>query len=332
MKDRMTNRERFRAVFSFETPDRLPRIEWAPWWDKTLRRWEDEGMPRGLDALESQRYFGLDPMLCIASDPIGPGAPAARGQGLGLIDDEAGYEALLPFLYTDARIDSLLDAARRLKPLHDSGEVVIRLWLDGFFWFPRRLLGIERHLYSFYDRPELLHRICDDAAAYHLRVLDRLFDVLVPDMVGFAEDMSYNLGPMLSEEMFDEFLCPRYRRIVPVLREAGSFVLADSDGDVTRMVPWLLRAGIQGVYPLERQAGVDVAALRAAYPEFLMLGAFDKMTMFRSADAVRAEFARLRPTALTGGLIPSVDHQTPPEVSLENYREYLRQFAAFSAL
>ena len=51
-----------------------------------------------------------------------------------------------------------------------------------------------------------------------------------------------------------------------------------------------------------------------------------------AADAMRAEFARLRPTALTGGFIPSVDHQTPPEVSLENYREYLRQFAAFSEL
>ncbi|MEA4824847.1 MAG: uroporphyrinogen decarboxylase family protein [Clostridiaceae bacterium] len=332
MKTVMTNRERFRAVFCFHTPDRLPRIEWAPWWDKTRYRWESEGMPQGLDALTSQRYFGLDPMLCIASDPVDASAPAARGHGLGLIDDEAGYDALRPMLYTDARISTLLDAARRLKPLHDSGEVVVRLWLDGFFWFPRRLLGIERHLYAFYDQAPLLHRISDDLAAYHIRVLERLFTVLVPDMVGFAEDMSYNLGPMLSEEMFDEFLCPRYRRVIPTIRDAGAFVLVDSDGDVTRMVPWLLRAGIQGVYPLERQAGVDVAVLRALYPRFLMLGAFDKMTMFRSPDAMREEFARLRPTALSGGFIPSVDHQTPPEVSLDMYRDYLRQFSAFSIL
>ena len=37
---------------------------------------------------------------------------------------------------------------------------------DGFFWFPRTLLGIEPHLYSFYDQPELLHRMNRDQTDY----------------------------------------------------------------------------------------------------------------------------------------------------------------------
>ena len=39
---------------------------------------------------------------------------------------------------------------------------------------------------------------------------------------------------------------------------------------------------------------------------------------------MRAEFERLVPLMKTGGFIPSVDHQTPPGVSLEHYRTYLR--------
>ena len=39
---------------------------------------------------------------------------------------------------------------------------------------------------------------------------------------------------------------------------------------------------------------------------------------------MRAEFERLVPLMKTGGFIPSVDHQTPPGVSLEQYRCYLR--------
>ncbi len=55
-----------------------------------------------------------------------------------------------------------------------------------------------------------------------------------------------------------------------------------------------------------------------------MVGHFDKMTMNQGEAAMRAEFERLVPLMKTGGFIPSVDHQTPPGVSLEEYRVYLR--------
>ena len=43
-----------------------------------------------------------------------------------------------------------------------------------------------------------------------------------------------------------------------------------------------------------------------------------------SEQAMRDEFERLRPLMKCGGFIPSVDHQTPPEVSMSQYRQYLR--------
>jgi uroporphyrinogen-III decarboxylase len=54
-----------------------------------------------------------------------------------------------------------------------------------------------------------------------------------------------------------------------------------------------------------------------------MIGAFDKMVMKRGEAAMRAEFERLLPVMRQGGFIPGVDHQTPPEVSLDMYRTYL---------
>jgi hypothetical protein len=47
-------------------------------------------------------------------------------------------------------------------------------------------------------------------------------------------------------------------------------------------------------------------------------------------EAVRAEFERLVPLMKTGGFIPSVDHQTPPGVSLNNYRIYLRLLGEYT--
>jgi uroporphyrinogen-III decarboxylase len=54
-----------------------------------------------------------------------------------------------------------------------------------------------------------------------------------------------------------------------------------------------------------------------------MIGAFDKTVMHLGEAAVRAEFERLCPVMQTGGFIPSVDHQTPPAVGLEQYKQYV---------
>ena len=44
----MNHVERFRAVSNFQPVDRLPRWEWAMWWDQTIARWHGEGLPRNL--------------------------------------------------------------------------------------------------------------------------------------------------------------------------------------------------------------------------------------------------------------------------------------------
>jgi hypothetical protein len=61
-----------------------------------------------------------------------------------------------------------------------------------------------------------------------------------------------------------------------------------------------------------------------------MLGGYDKMVMSRGEAAMRAEFERILPVMRSGGSIPSVDHQTPPGVSLANYCTYIRLFREYA--
>ena len=317
-------RERFRRVLKFEEPlDRLPMIEWAAWWDKTLDRWKTEGLPNAYTREDAIVHFGLDRLDMLGAAPQSADCPSSAFHGAGLITNEPGYDEIHDCLFTDEIIDTAVAKAYDLRKAHEAGEVIVRLWLDGFFWFPRTIFGIERHMYAFYDQTDLMHRMNDELAEFEIRVIDALFPILKPDMVGFAEDMSYNHGPMVSEEIFDEFLLPYYQRVIPAIKRFDVPVLVDSDGDITTMIPWFLRAGIEGVYPLERQAGVDVARIRNEYPDFIMLGGYDKMVMSRGAEPMRAEFERLLPIMRSGGYINSVDHQTPPGVSLENYQTYL---------
>lgn len=321
----MTVRERFRAVLSGGLPDdRLPVIEWAPWWDLTAKRWEKEGFQPGAEWYDTFRQFGLDGHRQYWFSHTAPDCPQPAYFGAPLMENESDYERLKPYLYPENGNEWAFSSMKAHAAEHARGDFALWFSLDGGFWFPRRLFGIEGHLFSFYDEPALYHRILDDLADYQLRLIERVYAIDTPEFMTFGEDMSYNLGPMISEELFHEFLLPYYRRVIPAIRAHGTKVLVDSDGDITMMVPWLKRAGIQGVLPLEHQAGTDLARIRREHPDFLMIGAFDKMVMKHGEAAMRAEFERLLPVMRQGGFIPSVDHQTPPDVSLENYRIYVR--------
>jgi hypothetical protein len=321
----MNHVERFRAVMNFEPVDRLPRWEWAMWWDQTIARWHDEGLPRNLDfcrVFDIAQYFGLDPYQQFWFSTTEPTIEAAQHHVEGVVANMEDYRTVRPRLYPDhaPAIEAMRPWARRQR----EGQAIVWATLEGFFWFPRTLMNIERLSYAFYDQPELIHAINSDLLEFNLGLIRQMDKACVPTFMTLAEDMSYNHGPMISRQVFEEFLAPYYRPLIAALSERDILLIVDTDGDVTQLAPWLLAAGAAGVLPLERQAGVDGMALRREFPTLRMIGHFDKLVMNQGEAAIRSEFERLTPLMKTGGFIPSVDHQTPPGVSLEQYRLYLR--------
>jgi hypothetical protein len=321
----MNHVERFRAVLGFQPVDRLPRWEWAMWWDQTIARWHEEGLPRELghsQVIDIARWFGLDPYQQYWFSTTDPTIEATQHHVEGIVADMDDYLRVRERLFPrhDAAIEGMAAWAERQR----RGEAVVWCTFEGFFWFPRTLMGFNELMLAFGDQPELLHRINRDLLDFNLGLLEKIVRVCVPTFMTIAEDMSYNNGPMISKRTFDDFVAPWYRELIPRLDERRIPLIMDTDGDVTLLVPWLEELGVAGVLPLERQAGVDGMALRARFPRLFMVGHFDKMAMNRGEGALRAEFERLVPLMRRGGFIPSVDHQTPPGVSLGQYRTYLR--------
>jgi uroporphyrinogen-III decarboxylase len=219
-----------------------------------------------------------------------------------------------------------------LRNEQDSGDAVIWFTFSGFFWLPRTLFGIQEHLFAFYDQPELMKRINLENAEWMLKVIDGICQYCTPDFMTFAEDMSYNNGPMIGKDLFDEFMKPYYQIVLPELKKRGIKAIIDSDGDIHDAAFWFEDAGLDGILPLERQAGVDMARLRKEHPNQIYMGAYDKMVMNKGEQAMREEFERLLPVASQGGFLISCDHQTPPGVSLDDYKLYLKLFREYAAL
>ncbi len=262
------------------------------WWDLTIDRWHTEGLPANLTGVfEIAEYFGLDPYQQFWFSTTAPTIEAVQHHIEGTVANMDDYLRVLPSLYPDhsAAIDSMRPwAARQAR-----GEAVVWITLEGFFWFPRTLLGFETMMLAYADQPELLHRINSDLLNFNLGLLEEIGKVCVPTFMTIAEDMSYNHGPMISRRICDQFMTPYYLRLLERVKEMNILTIMDSDGDVTKLVPWLQSVGVEGVLPLERQAKVDGMVLRQAYPNLRMVGHYNKLVMHLGEAAMREEFERL---------------------------------------
>lgn len=323
---------RVRKVLNFEEVDRLPVLEWASWWNKTIERWEREGLPRNLDKTEIMEYFGLDVHKQFWISARGPSSPKPPAHGQSIIGELSmdNYLKIRDNFYIAETFhrETVTEWAARQK----EDGTCIWVTFDGFFWHPRKFMGIENHLYAFFDEPELMHRMNSDLLDFNLKMLDEFCEICVPDFVTFAEDMSYNKGPMISRELFNEFIAPYYKKIVPRLREYDIEVIIDSDGDIHELIPWFDEVDVHGFLPLERQAGVDINRLRKDHPNLKIIGGFDKMVMHKGEEALRDEFERILPVMRQGGYIPACDHQTPPAVSIDDYKLYVRLLKEYCSM
>jgi uroporphyrinogen-III decarboxylase len=338
MKEAMTVSERFSNLVRGKSFDRLPMVEWVPWWNKTVDRWKKEGVPAndGMPYLEMTRnvqlYFGLDSCIEYWLNEETKETPQAPFHGAGIMKTAEDYQKIKRTLHPDPSRQISPQFIEWMKKCKAEGNTIFWCSLEGCFWYARVLFGIEAHLYSFYDEPDLLKEICHEHTEWLKKAIEFLGNNVPNDFIVFGEDMSYNNGPMLSKELFDEFLAPYYREIIPYIKKLDIPLFLDSDGDITQAIDWYASVGVDGCLPLERQAGVDVSLYLKKQPELFFLGHFDKMCMKFGEDAMRVEFERLLPSMKSCRFIPSVDHQTPPDVSAENYQIYVRLLREYTSM
>ena len=211
----MNHVERFRAVMSFQPVDRFPVWEWAMWWDKTIARWHKEGLPQSLQfsqVFNISQYFGLDPYMQFWFSTTQATIEATQHHVEGVVSNMDDYLRLKPHIYPkhDQAIAGMAAWAKRQK----IGEAVVWCTFEGFFWFPRTLMGFEKMMYAYVDEPELIHAINSDLLEFNLKLLEQIRQVCIPTFLTIAEDLSCNHGPMISKATFEEFITPYYRKLV----------------------------------------------------------------------------------------------------------------------
>jgi len=337
----------------FQAPDRVPLWDWGPW-PSTLRRWQREALGEGGVAAQFQE---CDPKITCGVDLwmlprfteevlADEGETQVVRTDRGIVarklkdpDTMTMPEHLEYPVKTRADWEELKKRWDPADPGRFPGDWAARceqwrredpfVYLQGMrspslFGLVRELMGPERTLYAFYDEPELVHDIMEFNTEFLLGLLPRILDQAPLGSIFFWEDMCYRAGPLISPKLFREFMIPRYRRVTDLARSRGiDTILVDSDGDVSELIPLWLEAGINGVYPMEVAAGMDVTQLRREYGrDLVMTGGIDKRALARDRAAIDRELERVLPLAAQGGYIPHLDHAIPHDVPYDNFAYY----------
>jgi hypothetical protein len=225
--------------------------------------------------------------------------------------------------YTDKNI---INAYSPLREGHQRGDYSIRMNIEGFFWTPRELMGIEPHMFAFYDQPEMIHDINEYILMIYLEKLTKVLEIIPADVVYIMEDLSGKNGPMISPELFDEFVGSYYKRLIPVLKSKGvRHIFVDTDGDFKKLIPNFIESGIEGFLQMDVNAGMDIVAVREEFPNLKFIGAYNKLCIAEGREEIDREFERSMPVIRQGGYIPGADHQVAPATSLENYLYYIKR-------
>lgn len=349
----MTQRESFHAMMAGERPDTLCQFEWG-YWPETVDRWRQEGLPEGVEPWDDCGIITylrpeIERLLWPAFEVIvldeDEDTLVLRNE-MGVVCRESKRHSRLPqFLKFPVATREDFEALKeRLNP-NTPGRypenwnawvaeakasphlICVGRRENGFFGWLRELMGLEGLLFAYVDQPDLVHEIC----RYHVTFLQGLYERAVReaplDFVFMWEDMAFKNGPLISPAFFRTFMLPYYREMVDFYRQMGArWILVDSDGDITQLIPLFVEAGVDGLHPFEVAAGTDILATREAFPNLRLLGGIDKRTLAQGPAAIDRELESKLPAMFrSGGYIPTLDHWVQPEVPYDNFRYYLRR-------
>jgi len=134
-------------------------------------------------------------------------------------------------------------------------------------WAPAVFLrgGMENLLLDFALRPEFAKELISIGATYYAE----LFPLTVAagaDVVFLGDDYSDKNGPMMSPAMFEELILPYDRAVVRAIKEAGAYCIKHTDGDIRKIMDWLVDTGIDALGPLEDVPGMEMDKILERYP------------------------------------------------------------------
>lgn len=182
------------------------------------------------------------------------------------------------------------------------------------------LLGMENLMLALAADKRFVHELLDRILAFNLRVIEHActFDI---DAMMFGDDWGMQTGLQMGPKSWREFIKPRIKQMVGLVKARGKFVFIHSCGKVDAIFPDLIECGLDVFNPFQPEV-MDVFAVKRTYGERLSFfgGISTQRTLpYGTPAEVRDEVRRLLDAiGRDGGYIAAPAHSVPADARPEN--------------
>lgn len=333
-RDRMSKRERVEATFKFQETDRTPVYDLFLH-DGAIEYFTGKYPPCGEEGVKL-KCAAIREMLDMTRDAsVGPIEPGEYETAKGVIQLFNRYQSLgyvkKPFYDEKTAIVWINEVNKDLKKeiknldlkkfreqyrerfitiqnyIGDDTVQLHRTSLSGVDNI-RAQLGLELFSYIWEDEPGVLQEHFELCTEMEVMICHAIADKELSPCVLTAGDIAFKHGLLHSPEWLRQEFFPRLKRINDAWHEHDIKCLFHSDGNLMPVMDDLIEAGIDGLNPIETNAGMDVGELRRKYGKKIFLaGGIDMSVLlsYGTPDEVREVCRKAIKDAPTGYFIGS---------------------------
>jgi len=165
-------------------------------------------------------------------------------------------------------------------------------------------------------------------AAFAAELAERVLREVAVDGAVFTEPIGGNDGPLISPQMYEEFVLTSYRPVFDVLsRYAVETIVFRTFANSRILIPSILKWGFTCLWACEVNIeAMDYRDLRREFGRDLrLIGGIDVDALRRDKEAIRREVEeKVPPLVADGGYVPLADGRIREDVPFENYVYYRR--------
>jgi uroporphyrinogen decarboxylase len=154
-------------------------------------------------------------------------------------------------------------------------------------------------------------------------------------VVGLADDMGQKDRPLLSPKAFEEFIAPAYKELIDMAHKRGAFFWLHSCGNITELLPTLVKCGLDVWQTLEPASGVDLAGVKERFGDKMTFaGAIDysRTVPFGNPAEIDAHVRKVLKAGMPGGGYiagPSHDIMDVPLASVIQARDLVKKLGVY---
>ena len=314
----MNSRERFRLTMGYGKPDRVPYFEEGIR-DEVLSRWRTQGLARDADL---SLMFPSDQReeLIVDLEPL----PRPRRWPTSNRELDAHRRRLDP----DDPRRLPKGWAESLRAWRERAHVLMLRVHRGFFlsmgvadW--SRFSEVIRLLIT---NPRFVRDAMAIQADFAAKLADKILQEVEIDAAVFTEPIGGNDRPLISPQMYEDFVLASYEPVLAVLRRHRvETIVFRTFANSRLLIPSVLKGGFNCLWACE--VNVDAMDYRDIRREFgcdlRLIGGIDLDALRRGKEAISREIEEKVPPLLAeGGYVPLADGRVREDVPFENYVYY----------